>query len=567
MPGVSTADELGLILPWAPRKPYQAGQPMIHNGATFTRNATGISRRNFDATEAALWTQLPGAGGGSATVILPWAANTAYATGQPMTQGGVTYTRNSAGTSRASFDGTEAALWTALPLGSGGGAGLPKNVRSVSANATAVGGDLLLVDATAGAVTITSPASAAVGDLFTVVKTDSSANAVAVTGTINGDAGGASITSKDFGAVIEAVSTGPAWRVTSVTAPGVGPKGDQGIQGIQGVKGDTGNAGAAGAIAQIQDEGSNLPVETIVNFVGAGVTATDVGGKTVVTIPGGGRNDGLFGTGADGAVHLDGTVGAPAWATKSGSTYTMTADVNATTILIDSGVTVVTAGYRFFYTVSFTNNGTVSYSTAAANGAAAGTAGAGVAAGVLPSQTAGAGNTGAGAGGTAAVLNGSSGAGGLGSSGAGGAGIVGQLTSVAKVSGIFSQPSPWLAGVYGWNGPNAIKPGSSGGGGGGDGTVKGGGGGAGGGGMLFIGPSFTNNGTISCAGGNGGSPASGNAGGGGGGTGGMIAIFSSTTPVNTGTISVAGGTGGTPTGTGVAGSSGAAGLLLSVTLS
>ena len=35
-----------------------------------------------------------------------------------------------------------------------------------------------------------------------------------------------------------------------------------------------------------QEEGSNLPHRQIMNFVGAGVTATDAGGKTIVTIPG-----------------------------------------------------------------------------------------------------------------------------------------------------------------------------------------------------------------------------------------------------------------------------------------
>ena len=37
----------------------------------------------------------------------------------------------------------------------------------------------------------------------------------------------------------------------------------------------------------IQDEGSSLPQRTTMNFVGAGVTATDAGGKTVITINGG----------------------------------------------------------------------------------------------------------------------------------------------------------------------------------------------------------------------------------------------------------------------------------------
>ena len=51
---------------------------------------------------------------------------------------------------------------------------------------------------------------------------------------------------------------------------------------------------AAGAPAghEIEDEGVGLPQQPILNFVGAGVTATDAGGKTIVTIPGGGGGGG-----------------------------------------------------------------------------------------------------------------------------------------------------------------------------------------------------------------------------------------------------------------------------------
>lgn len=42
----------------------------------------------------------------------------------------------------------------------------------------------------------------------------------------------------------------------------------------------------------VEDEGSSLPSRQTLNFVGAGVTATDSGGKTVVNIPGGGGGGG-----------------------------------------------------------------------------------------------------------------------------------------------------------------------------------------------------------------------------------------------------------------------------------
>jgi len=64
-----------------------------------------------------------------------------------------------------------------------------------------------------------------------------------------------------------------------------------------------------------QDEGVSLPQRNTVNFVGAGVTASDAGGKTVVTIPGGGGSVGTdaiwdaagdlaVGTGPDAAARL-----------------------------------------------------------------------------------------------------------------------------------------------------------------------------------------------------------------------------------------------------------------------
>lgn len=46
------------------------------------------------------------------------------------------------------------------------------------------------------------------------------------------------------------------------------------------------------AYTTIEDEGVPLTQRTTINFVGAGVTSTDSGGKTVVTIPGGGGSSG-----------------------------------------------------------------------------------------------------------------------------------------------------------------------------------------------------------------------------------------------------------------------------------
>jgi hypothetical protein len=57
--------------------------------------------------------------------VKAWVALTAYKAGMLVTQGGVTYTRNADGTSRAAFDATELALWTVLPAGAASAGALP----------------------------------------------------------------------------------------------------------------------------------------------------------------------------------------------------------------------------------------------------------------------------------------------------------------------------------------------------------------------------------------------------------------------------------------------------------
>lgn len=50
------------------------------------------------------------------------------------------------------------------------------------------------------------------------------------------------------------------------------------------------------AYSVVQDEGTNLPTRSIIDFQGAGVTAADVGTKTVVTIPGTGSFSPVYGS-------------------------------------------------------------------------------------------------------------------------------------------------------------------------------------------------------------------------------------------------------------------------------
>ena len=192
----------------------------------------------------------------------------------------------------------------------------------------------------------------------------------------------------------------------------------------------------------------------------------------------------VFGNGSDGAAVLDGTTTYTGFSSLAGSTYTLTRDVQASSLTVNSGVTVLPGPFRVFCT------GTVTFSSGSAvasnggNGNANGTAGtaSSTSAGLIGVGPAGgAGNTGAGAGGTrtgfCVGMNGGGGAGGTGSSGAGGStpgtltGATWPLTAFALLLGYAS-----LGGNSG-----QVSGGISGGGGGGDGTNKGGGGGGGGG--------------------------------------------------------------------------------------
>lgn len=69
-----------------------------------------------------------------------------------------------------------------------------------------------------------------------------------------------------------------------------GGQGIQGPQGVQGATGATGAQGPAGPINRVQEEGSDLPQRSKINFIGASVTAADDSGndRTNVTISGGG---------------------------------------------------------------------------------------------------------------------------------------------------------------------------------------------------------------------------------------------------------------------------------------
>jgi hypothetical protein len=274
---------------------------------------------------------------------------------------------------------------------------------------------------------------------------------------------------------------------------------------------------------------------------------------------------GVFGTGTDGAVTLDGSTTYNGFSSLAGSTYTLTRDVQASGLTINNSVTLKTANFRVFCTGTITNNGTIS--NLGAN-AAGGTGGAAAASASLLSGRAGGnggtGVSGAGGAGIGAPMGSAGGNGGTGVSGAAGAGGTASQTATVAANNILALPFAVIVGVINYQNltTTQIGFGAGGGGGGSDVATNPGGGGGGGGGIIVLfAAAVVNNGTITAAGGNGAAGTGGNAGGGGGGAGGAILVYT-LTAWTAGTTSVAGGTLGAGSGTGSGGNNGGAGLVL-----
>lgn len=294
---------------------------------------------------------------------------------------------------------------------------------------------------------------------------------------------------------------------------------------------------------------------------------------------------GNYGDGSDGALHFDGSSTITLGANNDGATlvpsanvYTLVRDLYATTLVIDSGVTVKGAGFFIFASVSANGPGTFSCD---GNNGGNGSTTTGVAGGntgtnrySLIAGSGGAGATGNGAtpvnGQTqnpeksagVGAANGGAGnfphGGGSGGNGATGLGAQGGSVSGGGTGGIPT----WK------NSPTVISRNnltiSNGAGGGGGGGVAGFSGGGGGGGGCILGlftPSIIGPITMSAKGGNGGDGnAGGNTGGGGGGGGGWVVDDCMIGRSNL-TTNVSGGTAGAAHGTGHAGGNGAAGTV------
>lgn len=268
-----------------------------------------------------------------------------------------------------------------------------------------------------------------------------------------------------------------------------------------------------------------------------------------------------FGDGNDGAVDLDGT-NTYSFASKSGSTYTLTRDVYATTFQVQSGSTLETKSFRVYASTSITNAGTIHNDGNDGGDATIGTPGTGGAAIAVKSLGAsGAGSTygpNVDGGSVSNSWGGNGGDGGGGGNNGLGGTATAALTRPAS-PGFIHTPVDIDAGSL------VVVTGGAGGGHGNIGSIgnNAAGGGGGGAGVVFLAsPTITNTGTISAAGGAGGNGFydSGSTGGAGGGGGGGGAIFLFYITLTAGTTSVAGGAGGTGAapggGNGATGSSG-----------
>lgn len=276
---------------------------------------------------------------------------------------------------------------------------------------------------------------------------------------------------------------------------------------------------------------------------------------------------GLFGDGSDGTVTFDGSATVLGLAPSS-NTYTLIRNIYPANMTVNSGVRIITSGFKIYCSGTLTNAGFISANGAnGGNGATptAGSLGAAYSANELgANQSGGAGgaggNFGAGSpgGGVSAPPTGGGGASGHG--GAGGIGVAnpgGSPNPSAFTPILFRFLSHtivvWSAGT--WTRLLGGQGGTGGGGGGGNNVNGqgggGGGGGAGGGVLLVFAKTIVNtNGVISANGGNGGNGGNGTVGqqtggGGGAGGGGGGLVFLAYVSLTGGTVQAIGGTKGT----------------------
>jgi Carbohydrate binding domain len=264
------------------------------------------------------------------------------------------------------------------------------------------------------------------------------------------------------------------------------------------------------------------------------------------------------------AVMFEAASSASTWTIGGG--YRLSRDVFFTDLTVNSGVSLLTNGYRIFGSGTLTNNGTIQ------NNGLSGFMGSGAAGG--PGMTVGPGGTGGnGRTTSASPTNGGDvtpSLGGDGGNGANSGGTGGNTTPPVGGSAILTTPDVAINGFV-WVAASSsvgILSGGGGGGGGGGSALgagdTGGGGGGGGGVVLICFGAIVNNGTISADGGRGGNAVSSTGatvGGGGGGGGGEVRLIYNTM-TGSGTVTKAAGAAGSGAGSGAVGSVGTAGVYL-----
>lgn len=275
----------------------------------------------------------------------------------------------------------------------------------------------------------------------------------------------------------------------------------------------------------------------------------------------------LFGDGSDGAATLDGTV-TVGWASKASSVYTMTRDIYCTTLVINIGVVLDTAGFRVYCTTSLTVTGTLRR-VGGTGGSGSGASG-GIAGVTTGGSTAGGGAGAAGANAPSSAGNNATnttdnmGAGGGGGGGSGSAG--GGTGATVTATGMLLKSAVQFETMFNVGNAVVLKGGAGGGGGGsgnGGAVNSGGGGGGGGGGVLWASAqtiTISGGGLAHADGGLGGNGAGASNDGGGGGGGGGQVCFRCRNYTNSGTVRANGGAGGTGHsggGTGTAGTNNA----------
>lgn len=299
---------------------------------------------------------------------------------------------------------------------------------------------------------------------------------------------------------------------------------------------------------------------------------------------------GLFGDGSDGALTFTAAGPTTGGATRSGLTYTMTRDIFATSLTVDSTVIIDTSNYRIFVQDTLTNNGTIrangtdasgtTNGSGATRGSFAGPSSAG-GAGLASGTTTLSGNAGVTGGSSSGTYSPGKALGSGSNGGAGGNANGGSGGTNASATAFVATPQDYVSIVRGaWytapstatGNPSFLAPhGATGGGGGGrttGGTATASGAGGGGGGVVLVVARIIDNssGVISANGGNGSNATGGTCSAGGGGGGGGGTVFMVYNKLTAGTETASGGTKGSGLNGAAAAADGNAGVVIKLAM-